>query len=83
MTQEEIAVSMAFKNCFSGESGQKVLKVLDDKCLYRGNLFNADSDRVTSFNCGKNAVIRYIHQEIDRDLSIEAQAKAIHETTQI
>ena len=78
MTEEQIARSMAFKNCFSSEHGQKILSILDDKCFYKSDPYHADSERQTSYNLGKHAVILYIHQEIDRNLTEPDTGKAIH-----
>lgn len=79
MTDEQIARSMAFKNTFSSEHGTKVLEVLDTKCLLKGNgLYVSDSDRQTCFNLGMNSVIRFIHQEIDRELTEQDDNKATH-----
>jgi len=78
MTNEQIARSMAFKNCFGTEHGQKVLEVLDGKCFYKSDPYHADSERQTSYNLGKHAVILYIHQEIDRNLTEPDDNKAKH-----
>ena len=79
MTEEQIARSMAFKNCFGTEHGQKVLEVLDGKCLLKGGgLFVSDNERQTCFNLGMNYVIRYIHQEIDRNITEVESGKAVH-----
>jgi len=79
MTEEQIARSMAFKNTFSTEHGQKVLSVLDDKCMLKGSgLYVSDNERQTCFNLGMNYVIRFIHQEIDRNLTEPDTGKAIH-----
>ena len=79
MTEEQIARSMAFKNAFSSEHGQKVLSVLDDKCMLKGSgLYVSDNERQTCFNLGMNYVIRFIHQEIDRNLTEPDTGKAIH-----
>jgi len=79
MTDEQKTKSMAFKNVFSSEHGTKVLEVLDSKCLLKGSgLFVSDNDRQTCFNLGMNYVIRYIHQEIDRNLTEPDSGKATH-----
>ena len=79
MTDEQIARSMAFKNAFSTEHGQMVLSILDDKCMLKGSgLYVSDSDRQTCFNLGMNYVVRFIHQEIDRNLTEPDTGKAIH-----
>ena len=79
MTKEQIARSMAFKNTFNSEHGTKVLEVLNSKCLLKGSgLFVSDNERQTVFNLGMNYVIRYIHQEIDRNLTEPDGGKATH-----
>jgi hypothetical protein len=79
MTNEQIARSMAYKNCFGSEHGTKVLEDLDRKCMLKGSgLYVSDNDRQTCFNLGMNQVIRYIHQEIDRNLTEEDTGKAKH-----
>lgn len=76
MTKDEI--SMAFKNTFSGEHGQKVLNDLERKCMYKRNgIYQSESERQTCFNLGMHEVILYIHQEIERDLTPKDN-KAIH-----
>ena len=77
MTNEQIAKSMAYKNLFSSEHGKKVLEDLDRACMLNSDTFNPDSERVTCFNLGKNAVIRYIHKEINRKIT-EEKTKAQH-----
>jgi len=80
MTNEQIAKSMAFKNTFGSEHGQKVLDVLNGKCMLKGSgLYVSDNERQTCFNLGMNYVIRFIHQEIDRNLTATEDNKAIHE----
>lgn len=79
MTQEQIARSMAYKNTFQSEHGVKVLEDLDRKCLLKGSgLFVSDNERQTCFNLGMNYVIRYIRQEIERNLTEAEDKKAIH-----
>ena len=79
MTEEQIAKSMAFKNVFNSEHGKKVLEVLNSKCLLKGSgLFVSDNERQTCFNLGMNYVIRYIHQEIDRNITEPDGGKATH-----
>jgi hypothetical protein len=79
MTNDQIARSMAYKNTFNSEHGTKVLEDLDKKCLLKGSgLFVSDNERQTCFNLGMNAVIRYIHQEIERNLTETEDNKAIH-----
>ncbi len=79
MTDEQIAKSMAFKNTFAGEHGKKVLEELDRKCMLIGSgLYVSDNERQTCFNLGMNNVIRYIHQEIDRNLTEPDGGKAKH-----
>ena len=77
MTNEQIAKSMAYKNLFSSEHGKTVLEDLDRVCLLKQDTFNAESERITCFNLGKNAVIRYIHKEIERKIT-EEKTKAQH-----
>lgn len=83
MTEEKRAESIAFKECFSTESGKKVLSILDRVCLFHGDIFVAESERITCFNLGKNADIRYIHREIERNLDEKPQETVRHETTPI
>lgn len=79
MTNEQIAKSMAYKNTFNSEHGLKVLEDLDKKCLLKGSgLFVSDNERQTCFNLGMNYVIRYIRQEIERNLTEPEDKKAIH-----
>lgn len=79
MTTEQIAKSMAYKNTFNGEHGAKVLEDLDRKCLLKGSgLFVSDNERQTCFNLGMNYVIRYIRQEIERNLTEPEEGKAVH-----
>ena len=79
MTDEQTARSIAYKNVFSSEHGIKVLDDLDRKCMLKGNgLYVSDNERQTCFNLGMNAVIRYIHQEIERNLTEPDSGKAIH-----
>ena len=77
MTEEQIAKSMAYKNLFASEHGKKVLEDLNRICLYKGDIFDA-SPRKTDFNLGKNAVIRYIHNEIERNITEKTDNKAEH-----
>ena len=83
MTKEQIALSMAYKNTFDSEHGKKVLEDLDRQCFGRnsGNPFEPTSERQTCFNLGKNAVVRYIRQEIERNLTETEDNKAIHKET--
>ena len=60
------------------EHGLKVLKDLDRVCLLKGDIFEVKSSRITDFNLGKNAVIRYIHKEIERELTEKKDNKAEH-----
>jgi len=79
MTEEQIARSMAYKNVFSSEHGRKVLEDLDRKCMLKGSgLYVSDNERQTCFNLGMNNVIRYIRQEIDRNLNEPDGGKAKH-----
>jgi len=80
MTDEQIAKSMAYKRLFAGEDGNKVLKDLERYGFYEKPdlCFDPLSDRVTCFNLGKAAIVRYIHQEIDRDLTKTKDNKAVH-----
>jgi len=79
VTNEQIARSMAFKNTFTSEHGTKVLEVLDTKCMLKGSgLYVSDNERQTCFNLGMNYVIRFIHQEIDRNLTEKDDNKATH-----
>ena len=79
MTEEQTARSMAYKNVFSSEHGVKVLDDLDRKGMLKGSgLYVSDNERQTCFNLGMNAVIRYIHQEIERNLTEPDGGKAIH-----
>jgi hypothetical protein len=78
MTNEQIQKSQDYKHTFSTEHGVKVLEDLDKQCLFTKDIFDPMSDRVTSFNLGKNAVIRYIHQEINKKLTEEENPIAIH-----
>jgi len=80
MTNEQIAKSMAYKNTFGSEHGQKVLQDLDVKCRYsRSGAYQSASERQTCFNLGMHEVILYIHQEIDRNLTATEDNKAVHE----
>lgn len=80
MTDEQIARSMAFKNTFNSEHGKKVLDDLERKGFGKnsGNPFDPASDRVTAFNLGMNAIVRYIRQEIERPLTETEDNKATH-----
>jgi len=78
MTETQIALSMAYKNTFNSEHGLKVLKDLDDICKLNGNIFDADSSRITDFNLGKNAVIRHIRKEIEREITEKKDNKVKH-----
>jgi hypothetical protein len=60
--------SMDFKALFTSEVGVRVLADLDKQCKFRKDLFDPDSERITCFNLGQNAVIRYIHCWIDRKM---------------
>ena len=79
MTEEQIAISMAFKNAFSGENREKALDALDKKCMYkRHGIYNSENERQTCFNLGMHEVILFIHQEIDREITEKKESKAIH-----
>jgi len=80
MTNDQIAKSMAYKNTFSSEHGKKVMDDLDsfgffrkpDKCCV------IDSVNETYFNLGKLSIVRYIHDEINKNLTEEKDNKAVH-----
>jgi hypothetical protein len=74
------ALSMAYKNTFNSEHGQRVLKDLDDYGFFRkpDRCFDPDSQRTTCFNLGKLSIVRYIHDEINKDLKEPKDNKAIH-----
>ena len=79
MTEQQIALSMAYKNTFDSEHGQKVLKDLERKCMYkRTGIYQSNSQRQTDFNLGLHEVILYIHQEIERNLTETQDDKAVH-----
>jgi len=78
VTEEQMAISMAFKNTFDSEHGKKVLEYLDRRCKYKSDLFVSTSQRITDFNLGMNDVIRNIHAQIDRDLTTPDKGKATH-----
>lgn len=74
-------IIMAFKNTFSGEHGEKVLKDLDNYGFFNtpDRCFDAESQRVTCFNLGKLSIVRYIHDQIKKNLTETKDKKAIHE----
>lgn len=59
---------MDFQSLFTSEMGVRVLADLDRQCKYRKDLFDPDSERVTSFNLGQNASVRYIHSQIEKKM---------------
>lgn len=82
MTNDQIAKSMTYKNTFASEHGKAVLEDLDKRCKYRTDMFVALSGRVTDFNLGMNDVIRYIHAQIERNLTEPEDKKAVHKEIQ-
>jgi len=79
MTDEQKALSMAYKNFFASEHGAKVLEDLNRKCRHkRTGIYVSDNSRQTDFNLGMHEVILYIHQEIDRNLTEPDGGKATH-----
>ena len=78
MTNE--ALSMAYKNLFGSEHGKTVLDDLDRYGFYNmpDRCFDAENERITSFNLGKLSMIRYIHGQIDKDLTEKQEKKAVH-----
>ena len=77
MTNDQIQKSMDYKQLAAVEFGKRILKDLDRVCSYHADLFDASSQRITDFNLGKNAVVRYIHKEIEREIK-ETKEKAEH-----
>jgi uncharacterized protein YfeS len=79
LADESIQKVMDYKSVFGSEQGQRVLADLDKRFLYRQDMFDADSERVTCFNLGKNTAIRYIHSQIDKKMDEPEQGKVKNE----
>jgi hypothetical protein len=79
-TEEEKLKRLNYQSCFATDAGKKVLEDLDKQCLFRRDIFNKDSERITCFNLGANWAIRYIHSLIEKKLTEPKQETAKHET---
>ena len=84
MTEQQIALSMAYKNTFDSEHGQKVLKDLDRFGFFSkpDKACSLTSPNATYFNLGKLSIVRYIHDEIECNLTETQDNKAIHKEIQ-
>lgn len=80
MTEEIKQKIGKYRACFGTPEGKFVLDDLDKNCLYRRDLFDVGSERLTSFNLGKNAVVRYIHEWIEKIVEEPKPETARHET---
>jgi hypothetical protein len=67
-----------YQTLFTSEVGVRVLADLDRQCKYRKDLFDPDSERVTSFNLGQNAVVRYIHSQMEKKTETKEQEMVIN-----
>lgn len=66
-----------YQSVFTSEAGARILADLDVQCLYRRDMFDVNSERLTSFNLGKNAVIRYIHSWMEKKIVEEPEQKTV------
>ena len=82
MNDEARQKSIDYKSVFTSEAGTRILKDLDGRLLYKRDLFDSCSARVTDFNLGMNAAIRYIHSWIDKKDESE-QVTVINEGVKI
>ena len=78
MTDEQKLKSINFKTCFSTDAGKKVLADLDKFSYLLKDPFDANSERVTCYNLGAAYIVRYIHEQIDRDLDAKTPDEVIH-----
>jgi len=78
---DKTELSMAYKNTFIGEHGERVLKDLDSFGFFKkpDKCFDPDNQRTTCFNLGKLAMVRYIHDQIKKNLTETTDNKVIHE----
>ena len=77
MANETNQKIMDYQALFTSEIGARVLADLDAQLLYRRDLFNENSARVTDFNLGKNAAIRYIHSWMEKQIVNEPEQKTV------
>ena len=67
MTDAEKNKVRNYKACFLTDAGKKVLEDLEQRCLFKRDIYNPNSERDTCYNLGSNWVIRYIHGWIERN----------------
>jgi len=68
---------MDYQALFTSEIGARVLADLDVQLRYRRDIFDANSARVTDFNLGLNAAIRYVHSWLDKKVISEETEKTV------
>jgi len=57
-------LKVAYKNCFDGEDGKKVLTDLERRCFIKERTFSPDT-HLTAYNEGTRGVVLYINQMRD------------------
>ena len=57
-------LKVAYKNCFDGENGKKVLADLERRCFIKERTFSPDT-HLTAYNEGTRGVVLYINQMRD------------------
>ena len=63
-------LKVAYKNCFEGEDGKKVLADLERRCFIKERTFSPDT-HLTAYNEGTRGVVLYINQMRDMDYGVQ------------
>lgn len=83
MTEAQKRKAILYKTCFGTDAGKEVLKDLETFSYIKKDPFDPASERITCYNLGAACIVRYIHEQINKNVDQPVDEKVIHRPTVI